>query len=360
VSIRRTLAAVAAVSLALTTAACGSSSNSSPSSSDSAGGASSTSLTGQTFTFAGFGGALQANQDKAWFTPFSRENGVKVVQTDNTGTAALQTQIQSGNIQWDVVEEAQFQADTGCGTLYDKIPDVDRSQIDPKYLTNDCGVPIVKFSFVLAYNSKKYSTPPTSIGDIMNTKAFPGKRGMSDAAVNGPIEAAQLGSGVAADKLYPLDYQKAITQLGTIKSDIVFFKTFAEEQDALASGNIDMALIPNGRAYNASVTNPDIKVAWGSALTLFDNALLVKGAPNATAAKAFLNYVAKPDTQIALSTIFPYGVLTKGGTPTMPGALQPFFPDDPANASQLLYQDQKWWSQNQDAVNQAWTAFISG
>jgi putative spermidine/putrescine transport system substrate-binding protein len=283
-----------------------------------------------------------------------------VVQTDNAGAAALKTQIDSGNVQWDVVEDAQFQADSGCGTLYEKIPDIDRSQIDPKYVTNECGVPIVKFSFVLAYNSKKYKTAPTSIGDFTNTKDFPGKRGLSDSAVNGGIEAALLGSGVPADKLYPLDYQKAIEQLGAIKGDLVFFKTFAEMQDALASGNIDMALIPNGRAYNASVNNPDVKVVWANALTLFDNALLVKGAPNAEAAKAFLGYVAQADTQIALSTIFPYGVLTSGGVPAMPAALQPFFPDDPANASQLLYQDQKWWAENQDAVSQAWTTFISG
>ncbi|MFM9042603.1 MAG: hypothetical protein ACKOPI_00340, partial [bacterium] len=92
-------------------------------------------LSGQSLTFAGFGGALQENQTIAWFTPFSEVTGATINQTDNTGLAALKTQIDAGNVQWDVVEDAQFAADSECGTLFEKIPDVDRSQIDPKFIT---------------------------------------------------------------------------------------------------------------------------------------------------------------------------------------------------------------------------------
>ena len=317
-------------------------------------------LAGQSLTFAGFGGALQENQTKAWFDPFTAATGATINQTDNTGVAALQTQADAGSIQWDVVEDAQFSADTECGKLYQPIPDVDRSQIDPKFITNDCGVPIVKFSFILGYNKDKYPTGPTSIGDFVNTKDFPGKRAVSDAAVNGALEAALLGSGVPADQLYPLDVDKAISVLDGIKSDLVFKSTFAEIQDGLASGEFDMALLPNGRAFNANAANPSIQVTWGDGLTLWDNAVIPAGAPNQEAAKAFLNYIATADTQKALSSIFPYGVLTAGEPPALSDALMPFFPDNPANLEQLLFQDQAWWAENQDAVNQKWTAFLSG
>lgn len=317
-------------------------------------------LAGQSLTFAGFGGALQENQTKAWFDPFTAATGATINQTDNTGMAALQTQIDAGNVQWDVVEDAQFAADSECGKLFEKIPDVDRSQIDPKFITNECGVPIIKFSFILGYNKDKYPTPPTSIGDFVNVKDFPGKRAASSAAVNGPIEAALLGSGVPADQLYPLDVDKAISVLDGVKGDIVFKETFAEIQDGLAAGEFDMALLPNGRAYNASVANPSIAATWGDALTLWDNALIPVGAPNKEAATAFLNYIAKADTQKALSEIFPYGVLTAGEPPVLSDALMPFFPDNPANLESLLFQDQKWWAENNDAVSQKWTAFLSG
>ncbi|MGW4339362.1 extracellular solute-binding protein [Rhodococcus koreensis] len=338
------LAAIAAL-LALTSSACGSSS---------------TTTNSDAMTFAGFGGALQASQTEAWFEPFAAANGIKVDQTQNSGVAPLQTQIQSRNVQWDVVEDAAFQANSGCGTLYEEIPDVDRSQIDPKFLTNDCGVPIVEFSWVLAYNSKKYPTPPTSVGDLINTKDFPGKRGISSSAVDGPLEAALLGDGVSADKLYPLDYERAISTLDTVKNDLVPKDSYAELQDGLVSGNLDMALIPNGRAFDASKVNPDIKVVWKDAITFYDNALVVKGAPNAEAAKSFLAYVAKPETQAALSQLLPYGVLTSGAPPQVPSEMEPFYPDSPSHASELVYQDSTWWSENQDAATAAWTNFISG
>jgi putative spermidine/putrescine transport system substrate-binding protein len=317
-------------------------------------------LTGQSFTFAGFGGALQENQTKAWFDPFSQATGATVNQTDNTGLAALQTQADAGSIQWDVVEEAQFGIDTNCGTLFEKIPDVDRSQIDPNFITNDCGVPVVKFSFVLGYNKDKYPTPPDSIGDFINVDEFPGKRAGSDFVQNGVLEAAILGTGVAPEALYPLDVDAGIAALTSIKDDLVFKASFAEIQDALASGEVDMALLPNGRAFNANAANPSINVTWGDALTLWDNLAIPTGSPNQEAAKAFLNYAATSDVQVALAQAFPYGVLTAGEPPVLSDTMMPFFPDNPENLEQLAYQDQTWWGDNFDAVSQQWTAFLSG
>lgn len=345
--LRSLLSVGAASCLVLSVAACGSSSEGGDSDSSS-------------LTFAGFGGALQEAQKTAWFEPFTEETGITVNEGSTPDVAALKTQIDSGNVQWDVVEDSQSQADIGCGTLYEAIPDVDRSQIDPQYITNDCGVPIVKFSIVLAYNATKFPTPPTSVGDFVNTAEFPGTRAASDLVQDGSLEAALLGDGVSAEGLYPLDYERAIDTLRSVGGDIAFKSTFAEIQDGLANGNFDMALLPNARALKASEINPDIQVVWLDAITLFDNAVMVKGAPNAQAAQSFLAYLAKPETQARLAETVPYGVLTSGPAPQLTAEFEPFFPDSPSHADQLLYQDQTWWTENRDAVTTAWTTFISG
>jgi putative spermidine/putrescine transport system substrate-binding protein len=334
--------------LALTIAACGS-----PSSQGS-------DTASSSFTFAGFGGALQEAQKEAWFAPFTQESGITVNEGSTPDVAALKTQIDSGNVQWDVVQESQYQADIGCGTLYEEIPDVDRSQIAPEYITNDCGVPVVKFSFVLAYNATKFPSAPTSLGDFVNTTTFPGTRAASEQAQEGALEAALLGDGVPADQLYPLDYERGIRKLESAKGDITFRSTFAEIQDGLANGNFDMAVLPNARALKASEINPDIKVVWQDAVTLFDNAVMVKGAPNAEAAKTFLAYVSQAQTQAALAERLPYGVLTSGPAPELSPEMEAYFPDAPDHAQELLYQDQQWWGENRDAVVTAWTSFISG
>src|SRR2546421_9729133 len=51
----------------------------------------------------GFGGAYQEGQTKALFEPFERETGIKVVQTTGVELAKLRVQVQSKNVEWDLI-----------------------------------------------------------------------------------------------------------------------------------------------------------------------------------------------------------------------------------------------------------------
>lgn len=82
-------------------------------------------------------------------------------------------------------------------------------------------------------------------------------------------------------------------------------------QDALASGAISMAVLPNGRAFNAAKTNPDIKAVFKDAITLYDNLVIPTGAVNVDAATAFLQYTARHATQLALAERFPMAPVPK-------------------------------------------------
>src|SRR5918995_397270 len=53
--------------------------------------------------FVGFGGAYQEGQTKAYFEPFERETGVKIIQTSGVELAKLKAQVQSKNVEWDLV-----------------------------------------------------------------------------------------------------------------------------------------------------------------------------------------------------------------------------------------------------------------
>lgn len=313
-------------------------------------------LTGKTFVFASFGGDLQKNQDLAWLQPFAKATGVTIEQTDSPDLATLQTQQEAGNVGIDVLEIESFTVDGGCGTVFAKI-DIDRSQINPAYDTNECGVPIVKFSFVLAYNAEKYPTPPTSVADFFNTTDFPGARGVANASNSGLIEAALQADGVEVASIYPIDLDRALAKVETIKADIIPVGTFSLLQDGLASGEYDMALIPNARAYNASKTNPNIKAVFNGAVTLYDNLAIPTGAKNLEAATAFLQYVARHDTQTALSKLFPYGVGTVGPEPVLDDQAKLFFPDN--YTDQLLIQDSTWWSANDATVKERILAMFS-
>src|SRR5215468_2426039 len=53
--------------------------------------------------FVGFGGSYQDGQTKALFEPFEKETGIKVVQTTGVDLAKLRAQVQSKNVEWDLV-----------------------------------------------------------------------------------------------------------------------------------------------------------------------------------------------------------------------------------------------------------------
>jgi putative spermidine/putrescine transport system substrate-binding protein len=313
-------------------------------------------LKGQGFVFAGFGGDLQKNQDIAWLQPFAAATGAKIEQTSSPDLATLQTQQEAHNVLSGVIEIESSTVDANCGTLFMKV-EIDRSQIDRTYDHNQCGVPVVKFSYVLAYNSSKYKTPPTSVADFFNVEKFPGSRAVNSQSNSGIVETALLADGVPPASIYPIDLDRALAKIKAAKDSFTTVGTFALIQDGLANGEYDMALLPNGRAMNAAKTNPDIKAVFNGAVTLYDDLAVPTGAKNPMAATAFLQYVARHKTQVALAERFPYGMGTKGEAPKLDDLAKSFFPD--THAGQLLIQNSDWWSANDATVKDRLTSVYS-
>ena len=306
-------------------------------------------LHGKSLSYAGWGGDTQKYQDEVWLKPFVETTGVKIDQTDTPTVAALKTQQEANNVGIDVMQIDSSIVDAGCGTIFQEA-EIDRSQLDPALDKNKCGVPVVKFSYVLAYNAKKFETAPTSVADFFDVEKFPGVRAARGGISNvGLIEGALLADGVEPSKIYPIDLDRAVKKLERIKDSIEVKDSFAILQDGLANGEFDMALIPNGRAFNATKVNPDIKVVFNGAVTIYDNLVIPTGAKNVEAATAFLQYAARNSTQVALTEKFPYGMGTIGDAPKLDEQAKAFFPD--TYADQLLIQDNGWWSKNDQAVN---------
>lgn len=306
-------------------------------------------LHGKSFSYAGWGGDTQKYQDEVWLKPFAETTGVKIDQTDTPTVAALKTQQEANNVGIDVMQIDSSIVDAGCGTVFQEAK-IDRSQLDPALDKNKCGVPVVKFSYVLAYNAKKFETAPTSVADFFDVEKFPGVRAARGGISNvGLIEGALLADGVEPSKIYPIDLDRAVKKLERIKDSIEVKDSFAILQDGLANGEFDMALIPNGRAFNATKVNPDIKVVFNGAVTIYDNLVIPTAAKNVEAATAFLQYAARNSTQVALTEKFPYGMGTIGDAPKLDENAKAFFPD--TYADQLLIQDNGWWSKNDQVVN---------
>src|SRR5205809_167956 len=53
-----------------------------------------------------WGGAYQEAQRKAYFEPFTKETGIKVVEATGPDAAKIKAMVASGNVEWDVVDVA--------------------------------------------------------------------------------------------------------------------------------------------------------------------------------------------------------------------------------------------------------------
>ena len=93
-------------------------------------------------------------------------------------------------------------------------------------------------------------------------KNFSGKRTFYKWSAPGVLEIALLADGVAPDKLYPLDLDRAFRKLDTIKSEIVWWSGGAQSQQLLASGEASVGQFWNGRVFAVQKEQEGIGISW--------------------------------------------------------------------------------------------------
>jgi len=142
-------------------------------------------LKGMTLTFVSYGGIYQDGQTQAAVDPFAKASGARVLQDGPTETAKIKTQVESGNVTWDVIDSTNVNTAQHCGDLFMPIDTsiVDISKLPAGSKTDDCSVPAMGYGLIVVYNTKKYgANPPKTWADFYDTAKFPGKRAIEGIA----------------------------------------------------------------------------------------------------------------------------------------------------------------------------------
>ncbi|MEU5546543.1 ABC transporter substrate-binding protein [Streptomyces sioyaensis] len=322
-------------------------------------------LKGAQMTFVSYGGFYQAGQQKAATDPFAKESGAVVKGDGPTDYAKIKAQVDSGSVTWDVVDTDSIWAQAQCGKLLMPLDYsiIDKSKI-PSGLATKCAVPAMQYGFVLVYNKKKYgSHPPTGWKDFYDTKKFPGKRslyGNPGDAMIGAYESALLADGVSADKLYPLDTAKAEKKLDSIRKDLVFWKTGAESQQQVESGEVDMAMMWSGRAYAAIKNGAPYAPQWNQYFPLMDTLVVPKGTKNPKAAMALINYYLGAAQQAKLTKLTSYSPVNTDAKPKLDALGRNFLTTRPEVKAREIKTDGAWWAANQASLIEKWSSWLSG
>lgn len=271
---------------------------------------------GKTLTVVSFGGAYGAAQQKHQIDPYMKETGNKVLFENYTGgVAEMKAQVESGKIQWDVVDIETIDLERACAEgLLEPIPrdillegaDGTAAEDDfiPEALENECGVGEIVWSTVYAYNDTTIGDKkPSTIQDLFDLEEFPGKRALRKRAqVN--LEWALLADGVEPDQVYevlatPEGQDRAFAKLDTIKKDIVWFDSWSQAPQLLNDGGAIMVQSANGRFFDAiKKEGKPFTLVWDGNLYDLDAWGILKGTPNLEEA---LNFIAFTTSTEALA-----------------------------------------------------------
>ena len=322
-------------------------------------------LDGVTLTFVSYGGIFQEGQTQAALDPFAKESGARILQDGPTESTKIKSQVESGNVTWDVIDTTNVFTAQHCGELFMPIDTsiVDVSKIPPGAKTDDCSIPAMGYGLIVVYNTEKYgANPPKTWADFYDTTKFPGKRGIQGIAGEldpGVLEGALLADGVAKDQMYPIDATRALNKLSSIRGDVVFWNSGAQAQQLLEAGQVDMALLWSGRAYSAVKNGAKFAPMWDQWMPEADTIAVPKGAKNPKASMALINYYLGAQQQAKLTELTSYSPINVDAKPQLDALATSYLTTTPERLADRFPIDLAWWSKNNDAMVGAYTDWLA-
>lgn len=312
----------------------------------------------KTVTVTSYGGPYQEAQSKAFFQPFAEATGIEVVEDSPTDYAQLRSMVETERPTWDLVLVAN---DFGTEADADYLEPIDYDVVDGDALIPGAAqkyrVAADIEATVIAYRSDKISGVPTSWADLFDTEKYPGKRMFNKLVSGGVLEAALLADGVAPGELYPLDLDRALAKLDTIKDDIVWWETSAQSQQLLASGEATMGLAWVGRAVDAGKEAP-VGINWDSWLQVDAYWVIPKGAPNASNAQDLLGSLLQEEPQIKFTELSDYGPANAAAASNAAVMENVNRPTNHLDTQVKI--DDDWWGANQEATDKKFQEWLLG
>lgn len=309
-----------------------------------------------TITVTSYGGGYQEAQKKAYFDPFlAAQSDIKIREDSPSSNAKLKAMVEAGAVDWDLVL-----TDDSFGLEADGqwLEPIDYTIVNrDKFIDGAAGTYRVAADIeatVLAYNSTEFGeAKPNGFEDFFNTEEFPGLRAAWKYAASGLFETALIADGVKPEDLYPIDVERALKKLDTIKDDLIWWETGAQSEQLLASGEASMALVWVSRALSGA--DKGIVIDWTDWTSQTGYWVVPKGTKNKEAAMKALEFFTEPAQQIAFTEFMPYGPSNKHAVADVKPNFKGNLPTDHLDSRVLM--DAEWWAANGaevDARFQEW------
>jgi putative spermidine/putrescine transport system substrate-binding protein len=271
--------------------------------------------------------------------------------------------VDAKHVEWDVIE--------GGTPWYpafvkqDLVQQIDLKKLDTSDLIPRAALPYgvapLVTSMAMAYNTKKFPNEhPNTWMDFWDVKKFEGPRSFP-AEFSYVTEFALLADGVPADKLYPIDLDRAFRKLNELKPSIkVFWKQADQPIQLLSQGEVVASPAFNGRVIAAQESGFPLTLTYNQAAYVYSYLYIVKGAPHPDEAHEYLKFICKAKPQAAVAMEIPYGPTNKKAMDMIPAARQKLLPTYSENLKNMWALNGEWLGEHFDELNNRYQKFMLG
>jgi putative spermidine/putrescine transport system substrate-binding protein len=317
----------------------------------------------ETFTVADPGGPFGPAFDAAFIKPYEQETGDEIshVARIHYPTVEIKAMVDTKSYNWDVVTatDADRYELTRQGLLEpldwsgDDMAQIMASAHKPDWMGTDV------YAAVLCYRSDKYGKGgPKSWADFWNVEKFPGRRAFHKHPID-TLEQALLADGVAADKVYPIDMDRAFASLDKIKPHIdVWWTGGAQTTQLLESGECDIVPTWNGRAQVLIDAGKPVEIEWNQGVYSSEGWVIAKGNPKAAVCKKFIKFCANAKRQAEYTKTLAYGPTNPKAYDFIPPERAKYLPTAPDNIKRLVLSSTEWWGSNKDKAIERFDAWL--
>jgi mannopine transport system substrate-binding protein len=316
------------------------------------------------------GGVYDQALKELWFEPFTRQTGIKVttvIASDAEQRSKAQAMVQAGNVSWDIINNVDILAASPQNRGFTEDVSEFCKQFDKRtdLAENTCqpyGVRITYNATLLAFNADKFKDKkPQDWADFWNTKDFPGPRALPN--FGDPwrvLAAAVMADGVAPDKVFPLDVDRAFKKLDQIKPQIqLWWKTGDQSQQGFRNGDYVVGMIWGTRTNALRAEGQPVQPSYDQAFMLADTMQVVRKSPNREGALALLKfYLDNPAVQAKIAEKFGVTPASQEAIKLMSEEGRAKIPTSPETFKKIVKHDPEWINTNQARMLEAWNSWI--
>lgn len=325
---------------------------------------------GKDLVIATTGGAQEQELRKNFYEPFEKATGIKIRPVSGAEAqtvARVKAMVAAGNVSWDIFQAGDIQSSSAeYRALTENLGGFCESLAgNGDLLPGACkptGLLAAYGTTLLVYNDAKFpGAKPRNWVDFWNVKDFPGPRALPN--FNDPwrvLAAALLADGVPADKLFPLDLDRAFRKMDEIRPHVaLWWKTGDQSVQGFRNGEYVMGMIWQTRASALRAEKQPLEWSQTQAVLVGDRWALVKGAPNRENALRFLSfYVENIEGQARRCEAQTCTPTSRKAAAMMNAEAQKALPLAPDVFSGLVVPDADWINANKGTMLDRWNAWL--